>query len=161
MVSIMWSIRTVCTHLHVTSSSVEVEVDVLDVSIFGKEIGDIFFRGFFVNVGRDHDPSLYASYCDCVFMGFGFGACGGFLVGRCCAIVVFVGGNLRVDFHSIRHTNSTKTIEVQSVLEQRNIRESKGNIGVENIHNFPGLEPTPIRRCQPCRVSDFSLVVES
>lgn len=46
------------TYLDVTRTSVQVQVDVHDFSIIGEKVGEVLFRGFFVYIGHDDDPSL-------------------------------------------------------------------------------------------------------
>lgn len=86
--------------LHVASSAVKVEMQILDVSIFGKEVCNVFFGCLFVNVCSHDDPTLDTSDCDGILCSFCF--CGGcrFLgTWRCRAILV--SRRLCVHFHFI------------------------------------------------------------
>jgi hypothetical protein len=49
------------THLDVTSPSVEIEVEVLDFSIFSKLVTEVLFVGFFMNVAGDDNPAFDGS----------------------------------------------------------------------------------------------------
>ena len=49
-------------------------MQVLDVPVLGKQIRQIFLRRFFVDVGRDHDPSFDTADRDRVRRGAGFAA---------------------------------------------------------------------------------------
>lgn len=46
------------THLHVTSSPIQVHVEVLDLSVFAKELLQVFLARFFVDVGDEDDPAF-------------------------------------------------------------------------------------------------------
>lgn len=52
------------TDLDITRTSIQVEVDVHDLAVIGKEVLYVFLRGFFVHVGHDDDPSF--DRCDTV-----------------------------------------------------------------------------------------------
>lgn len=69
------------SYLYVARPSVEIEVDVLDVSILGKQVRQIFFARFFVDIGGNYNPAFDASDCDRVLEGSRF-ACGFLGIGR-------------------------------------------------------------------------------
>ena len=46
------------TYLHVTRSSVEVQMKILDLSIFAKFVHQVFFSRFLVYIGDQNDPSF-------------------------------------------------------------------------------------------------------
>lgn len=50
--------REVGTNLDVASSPIKIQMDILNVSIFGKQICQVLFGGFFVYISRNDDPAL-------------------------------------------------------------------------------------------------------
>jgi hypothetical protein len=43
-------------------------MQILDFAIFSEQIRDVLLGGFFVDVGRDHDPAFDAADCDGVLL---------------------------------------------------------------------------------------------
>lgn len=56
----MHQARRTRAHLHITSSSIKIEMQVLDLSEIPKLVLNVFFRSLFMDVGGEYDPSLYS-----------------------------------------------------------------------------------------------------
>lgn len=60
------------TYLDITSPPIKIQMQILNISILGKEIRNVLLGSFFVDICRDHDPAFDAADGDGVFAGFGF-----------------------------------------------------------------------------------------
>lgn len=70
------------THLDVTSSPVQVQVQVLDGAVFAEHVVHVLLARFFVHVGDDDDPAFDGAHCVCASCGArvaGLGVDGGAL----------------------------------------------------------------------------------
>jgi len=78
--------------LDITRPPIQVEVQILDVSIFGEQVRNVLLRGLFVDVCRDHDPAFDTADGDGVLGSAGLGAGIGLLAvgGRGCAVLAVV-----------------------------------------------------------------------
>lgn len=108
----------VAAHFHVTRSSVQVHVQILDLSILSKHVLNVLLTRLLVHVGDNDDPAFYAAHSDC-------------LLG--CSSVVRVSGLPRaswrrrlVDVHlCVGHDGKVVSYESCQVLSQDKVNERK------------------------------------
>ena len=120
-------------YLDITCPAIEIEMQVLDLAILGKQVRDVFLRGLLVDIRRDHNPPFNTAHGHGGLSGSPFSSV---LRPRLLHAVVGGGrqgavlrrlpaGRHRVDFHFRRHGGSLEDMGEEQV--RINTREPRSS----------------------------------